>query len=133
SRTGLPVAVGRPADQGAIIRSEREISAYLRDSQPATRPGNILPVIDRHDGRLLAVLAMAGVDPNMSGTHIRPKCLQPVFSMTFARLILAAAFGGSLAIAALPVSAGTCGSGSFEAWLGDFKSEAAGKGISQTA
>jgi lytic murein transglycosylase len=53
--------------------------------------------------------------------------------MTFARLALAAAFGGSLAIAALPASAATCGTGSFEAWLGQFKTEAASKGISQTA
>ncbi len=60
-------------DPDAMIRSEREISTYLRSSEPATPPGNILPVIDRHDGRLPAVLAMAGVDPNMSWAHIRPK------------------------------------------------------------
>src|SRR5258708_30390824 len=36
---------------------------------------------------------------------------------------------------ALPVSslAATCGTGSFDAWLNDFKTEAAAKGISQAA
>ena len=38
-----------------------------------------------------------------------------------------------LTISAAPVFAAPCGTGSFEAWLEDFKKEAAAKGISQTA
>jgi lytic murein transglycosylase len=38
-----------------------------------------------------------------------------------------------LAIPGTPVMAANCGTGSFETWLNDFKTEAAAKGISQTA
>ena len=38
-----------------------------------------------------------------------------------------------LAISAAPAVAATCGTGSFGSWLDDFKTEAAGKGISQSA
>jgi lytic murein transglycosylase len=38
-----------------------------------------------------------------------------------------------LAIPGAPVMAASCGSGSFETWLNEFKTEAAAKGISQTA
>jgi lytic murein transglycosylase len=53
--------------------------------------------------------------------------------MTFLRLVLAAALGAVLAVPGFPASAATCGTGSFEAWLGSFKTEAASKGISQAA
>src|SRR5215470_17877779 len=53
--------------------------------------------------------------------------------MTLSRLALAAALGAALAIRGAPASAATCGTGNFEAWLGQFKTEAASKGISQAA
>jgi lytic murein transglycosylase len=43
------------------------------------------------------------------------------------------AVGAALAMSGLPALAASCGTGSFEAWLNDFKSEAATKGISQSA
>src|SRR6202171_336915 len=43
------------------------------------------------------------------------------------------ALGALLAMPAAPGLAATCGTGSFEAWLNDFKNEAAAKGISQSA
>jgi len=52
--------------------------------------------------------------------------------MSFRALLQAVAIG-TLAATAVPVHAASCGSSSFEAWLTDFKSEAAAKGISQTA
>ena len=52
--------------------------------------------------------------------------------MNFRALLQAVAIGTMVASTA-PAHAATCGSGSFEAWLGDFKTEAASKGISQTA
>jgi lytic murein transglycosylase len=39
----------------------------------------------------------------------------------------------ALSLPGLPAFAASCGTGNFEAWLGDFKNEAAAKGISQTA
>ena len=53
--------------------------------------------------------------------------------MTFPRFVLAAALGVAVALPGLPAFAATCGTGNFEAWLGDFKTEAAGKGIAQAA
>jgi len=47
-------------------------------------------------------------------------------------LLRAFALSTLLTISAAPAFA-PCGSGSFEAWLEDFKKEAAAKGISQTA
>ena len=44
----------------------------------------------------------------------------------------AAALSALLAISAAPAFAAACGTGTFEAWLDDFKKEAAGKGVSQT-
>jgi lytic murein transglycosylase len=41
--------------------------------------------------------------------------------------------GAALMLPAAPVLAASCGTGSFEAWLGDFKNDAAAKGISQAA
>src|SRR5947208_3843370 len=38
-----------------------------------------------------------------------------------------------LSMSTAPALAAACGTGSFEAWLADFKNEAAAKGISQTA
>jgi len=52
--------------------------------------------------------------------------------MTFSSLVRAVAIG-ALIVTGAPAFAATCGSGSFEAWLNDFKSEAAAKGISQAA
>ena len=46
--------------------------------------------------------------------------------------IRAIAFSALLMIPAAPAFAAACGTGTFEAWLEDFKKEAAGKGISQT-
>jgi lytic murein transglycosylase len=43
------------------------------------------------------------------------------------------AVGAILTISGTPALAASCGTGSFEAWLNDFKNEAAAKGISQTA
>jgi lytic murein transglycosylase len=51
--------------------------------------------------------------------------LRPLFSALMA--------GAMLTAAASTGSAATCGSGSFDAWLTDFKTEAAAKGISQNA
>src|SRR5690242_20830922 len=44
----------------------------------------------------------------------------------------ALALSALLTISAAPAFAAACGTGTFEAWLEDFKKEAAGKGISQT-
>jgi lytic murein transglycosylase len=53
---------------------------------------------------------------------------------TISRLLLAAlAIPASIAFAEPSLAAAACGSGSFDAWLGDFKTEAAAKGISQQA
>jgi lytic murein transglycosylase len=41
--------------------------------------------------------------------------------------------GAALMLPAAPALAASCGTGSFEAWLGDFKNDAAAKGISQAA
>jgi lytic murein transglycosylase len=46
-------------------------------------------------------------------------------------LLKAIALGALLTISAAPAFAAPCGTGSFEAWLEDFKKEAATKGISQ--
>lgn len=48
-------------------------------------------------------------------------------------LFAALAVSTALTASAAPVSAAPCGTGSFEAWLADFKNEAAAKGISQSA
>ena len=53
--------------------------------------------------------------------------------MTTGFSIKAAALSALLTISAAPALAAPCGSGTFEAWLEDFKKEAAGKGISQSA
>jgi len=42
------------------------------------------------------------------------------------------ALSALLTISAAPAFAAACGTGTFEAWLDDFKKEAAAKGISQT-
>jgi len=46
------------------------------------------------------------------------------------RLLKAVTLGAALVLPGIPALAASCGSGSFEAWLGDFKTEASGKGIS---
>ena len=43
------------------------------------------------------------------------------------------ALGAALTMPAVPALAAACGTGSFQAWLDDFKTEAAAKGISQAA
>ena len=52
--------------------------------------------------------------------------------MSFRALLQAVAIGAVAAIA-VPAYAATCGSASFDAWLSEFKAEAATKGISQAA
>ena len=49
------------------------------------------------------------------------------------RSILHAVAVGALAVTGVPAYAASCGSASFDAWLTEFKTEAAAKGISQTA
>src|SRR5947199_531668 len=63
------------------------------------------------------------------------RCLDPGAPdpMNSGSLLKAFALSALLTISAAPVFAAPCGSGSFEAWLEDFKKEAAAKGISQTA
>src|SRR5258705_259015 len=53
--------------------------------------------------------------------------------MTSRSLLRTVAVGAVLLMPAAPALAASCGTGSFEAWLADFKNEAAAKGISQSA
>src|SRR5258708_40328109 len=53
--------------------------------------------------------------------------------MTPRSLLRTVAVGAVLMMPAAPVLAASCGTGSFDAWLADFKNEAAAKGISQSA
>src|SRR6476619_5895238 len=53
--------------------------------------------------------------------------------MTPRSLLRTVAVGAVLMTPAAPAQAASCGTGSFEAWLADFKNEAAAKGISQSA
>jgi lytic murein transglycosylase len=53
--------------------------------------------------------------------------------MSFRVFFRVFAVSAMLAIPGAPVKAASCGSGSFETWLNEFKTEAAAKGISQTA
>jgi lytic murein transglycosylase len=53
--------------------------------------------------------------------------------MTFRFFFKAFAVSAMLAIPGTPVMAASCGTGNFDSWLNDFKTEAATKGISQTA
>jgi len=53
--------------------------------------------------------------------------------MTLRPLLSAFAAGAMLIAASSPGLTASCGSGNFDAWLADFKTEAAAKGISQTA
>jgi lytic murein transglycosylase len=53
--------------------------------------------------------------------------------MTPRSLLRTVAVGVVLMTPAAPALAASCGTGSFEAWLADFKNEAAAKGISQSA
>ena len=53
--------------------------------------------------------------------------------MTFRFFFRVFAVSAMLAIPGTPVMAANCGTGSFDSWLNDFKTEAAAKGISQTA
>ena len=53
--------------------------------------------------------------------------------MTFRFSVRALALAGLLLTSAAPSHAATCGTGTFEGWLEDFKKEAATKGISQSA
>jgi membrane-bound lytic murein transglycosylase B len=53
--------------------------------------------------------------------------------MTLRLLVSAFAIGAVLTMPPAPAYAVSCGTGSFQAWLDDFKNEAAAKGISQAA
>jgi lytic murein transglycosylase len=53
--------------------------------------------------------------------------------MTAGSIFKAFAVGAALTMTAAPAMAAPCGSGSFSSWLDDFKTEAAAKGISQSA
>jgi lytic murein transglycosylase len=53
--------------------------------------------------------------------------------MTLRSLFKAITVGATLILPGTAAIAATCGTGSFDAWLGDFKTEAATKGISQAA
>ena len=53
--------------------------------------------------------------------------------MTLRIALMALALNTALAVPGTSTFAASCGTGSFEAWLADFKSEAAAKGISQAA
>jgi lytic murein transglycosylase len=53
--------------------------------------------------------------------------------ITLRFLLAACAVGALLAVPAAPALAATCGNGNFQAWLDDFKNDAAAKGISQSA
>src|SRR5258708_6274020 len=53
--------------------------------------------------------------------------------MTLRSLFKAVAVGAALIVPGTAALGATCGTGSFDAWLGDFKTEAAAKGISQAA
>jgi membrane-bound lytic murein transglycosylase B len=53
--------------------------------------------------------------------------------MLFRFLFGAFAVSAVLTMAVAPAPAAPCGTGTFEAWLDDFKTEAAAKGISQSA
>jgi lytic murein transglycosylase len=53
--------------------------------------------------------------------------------MTIRLSLNALALGATLMLTGGPTLAASCGSGSFDAWLSDFKTEAATKGISQNA
>jgi lytic murein transglycosylase len=53
--------------------------------------------------------------------------------MTLSSSLKAAALSAALLLPGASALAANCGSGSFETWLADFKTEAAGKGISQNA
>ena len=54
-------------------------------------------------------------------------------SMTLRSLFKAITVGAALMLPGTAAIAATCGTSSFDAWLGDFKTEAATKGISQAA
>jgi lytic murein transglycosylase len=53
--------------------------------------------------------------------------------MTLRFLLRACAVGAVLMLPGAPALAASCGTGSFDAWLNDFKTEAAAKGIAQSA
>jgi lytic murein transglycosylase len=67
------------------------------------------------------------VDTCPNRNRLRILLMIPRLSLTI--LTMAAA----LIVAASPAVAANCGTGNFDAWLADFKTEAAGKGISQAA
>jgi lytic murein transglycosylase len=53
--------------------------------------------------------------------------------MTLRHLLLACAVGAATLLPGTPASAASCGTGNFESWLAEFKTEAASKGVSQAA
>jgi len=57
----------------------------------------------------------------------------PLVLLMTLRLLKYIILATALTLPGLPAFAASCGTGNFEAWLGEFKNEAAAKGISQTA
>ena len=57
----------------------------------------------------------------------------PLVLLMTVRLLKYIILATALTLPGLPAFAASCGTGNFEAWLGEFKNEAAAKGISQTA
>jgi membrane-bound lytic murein transglycosylase B len=89
--------------------------------------------------RLRSSLVLAAVEGHWLGrlslfTSESISISKPMVSMTSGCRFRAAALWAALAMSTAPAVAATpCGTGNFQAWLDDFKTEAAAKGISQAA
>jgi len=85
--------------------------------------------------RMLGSLVLAAVPTDISRRrHLPSKRIDSVRnSLMFRCLFKAAAVSAVIMISPAPALAAPCGTGSFQAWLDDFKTEAAAKGISQAA
>jgi lytic murein transglycosylase len=76
---------------------------------------------------------LAAVDAEIRYRRVIPESFLSLVSLMTLRLVKTLMLGAALLLPGVPAFAASCGSGSFEAWLGDFKNEAAGKGISQAS
>lgn len=81
-------------------------------------------------------LVLAAVGADICAIHpfrdpLRIELVRPLLTRRF--LIQALALSAVFTTPAVSAIAATCGTGTFEAWLADFKTEAAAKGISQAA
>jgi membrane-bound lytic murein transglycosylase B len=80
---------------------------------------------------------LAAVDLNISFRPVIPlhgeSISELMVSMSRNFLLPALVVSAALALPGAPALAASCGSGSFQAWLDNFKTEAAAKGISQAA